>query len=140
MGWLERMVDAKHGRVLTLLAISAAVVTLAGCGPPDPDRDPGPKDLGSFEFDVAETIEVADSGVDPTELTVELGDVVMIENVGDESARLRGDGLDTGKMEPGEAVTVVLSDEGEVVWQLVGHENDKADRVTLDVKPDPAAD
>jgi hypothetical protein len=118
---------------LSLLAL------LTACGSPDPDREPGPNDLEGFEFDPIATIEVSDDGIEPGELEAKLGDVVLVENVGDRPVQVRGDdGVDTGEMQPGDGpVTVVLSEDGESVWQVVGHEGERGYTLTIEVAPAP---
>jgi plastocyanin len=99
-------------------AVVAAVLLLAACGDPDPDREPGPRTLERVDVEVDETITVDESGFDPTTLTVAQGDVIELRNDGDEPHTFTADGgrFETGTLEPGESTTLVLDEPGRVAY------------------------
>jgi hypothetical protein len=117
----EQNTPSRLARLLLRIALLAVLTGATACGlEPDPGREPGPSDLDSLEFTPAATFEVSSQGIDPETFDGEAGDVVLLENVGDEPVRVRGDDLDTGTMEPGETVTVVLSaSEDDLVWTVL---------------------
>jgi plastocyanin len=98
--------------------VAALVLVIAGCGEPDPDREPGPKTLEGFDFEVDDTVVVDGSGFDPTTLTVSAGDVIELRNEGDEGHTFTADEgrFETGTLEPGEATTIVLDEPGRVTY------------------------
>jgi plastocyanin len=98
--------------------MAAALLVIAGCGEPDPDREPGPRTLEGFDFEVDDTVVVDESGFDPTTVTVSAGDVIELRNDGDERHTFTADEgrFETGTLEPGEATTVVLDDPGRVTY------------------------
>jgi plastocyanin len=101
------------------LAATAAVLLGAACGPPDPST-PTPEDLRAIDLSPDHTITVDDDGFDPRELEVASGDVVLLVNEGTELHSFTAEErFDTGRMEPGEETTLVLTDPGEIPYQDV---------------------
>jgi plastocyanin len=100
-------------RRLTLLA--AAVVALAGCGDPDPSP-PTAADLRGIDVSPDHTIVVDESGFEPSALEIAAGEVVLVVNEGDGEHSLTADDrrIDTGRMQPGDEVTLVLTEPDQV--------------------------
>jgi hypothetical protein len=109
-------------------------LALAGCGVDD-DAEPT---IPTVDFTPAAVVGVDESGVDcvvrsgdPCE--VPAGSVIEVRNDGATEARLRGgDVFDTGTMEPGDTMTVVLADAGEIEVVVV---DDPTLTVTVTVTP-----
>lgn len=93
----------------------AAVALLAGCGDADPSA-PTAADLGAIDVSPDHTIVVDSAGFEPASLEVTAGDVVLLVNEGDEEHSFTADDqrFDTGRMQPGDDTTLVLTDSGEV--------------------------
>jgi len=97
------------------LALVAAVALLAGCGDADPSS-PTAADLQGIDVSPDHTIVVDEDGYDPAELEVVAGDVVLFINEGDQPHSVSADEqrFNTGRMEPGDETTLVLTEPGEV--------------------------
>jgi hypothetical protein len=99
-----------------LVALLLVATVVAGCASDD-DAEP---DIPRVDFTPSAVVAVDEAGVDcvvrsgdPCE--VPAGSVIEVRNDGATDARLRGgDVFDTGTMEPGDTMTVVLADEGRV--------------------------
>jgi plastocyanin len=102
--------------VLSLVVLPTLVMT--ACGEPNPDREPGPKTLEGFDFEADQTIAVDENGFSPAEVTVRSGEVIEVRNEGDEPHTFTADGgrFETGSVEPGEVVTVVLDEPGRITY------------------------
>jgi plastocyanin len=100
----------RRARAAIALALTTA---LAGaCVDPDPSS-PTPDDLRAIDLSPDHTITVDDDGFDPASLEVEAGEVVLLVNEGDELHSFTADErFDTGRMEPGDETTLVLTESG----------------------------
>ena len=117
------------------LAATAAVLVAAGCGPPDPST-PTPEDLRAIDLSPDHTITVDDDGFDPRDLEVTSGDVVLLVNEGTELHSFTAEErFDTGRMEPGEETTLVLTDPGRIPY--LDLENPDADGTLTVVEAEP---
>ena len=92
-------------------AAALTIALLAGCGDSDPSP-PTPRDLAEVDLSPDHTITVDDDGYEPADLEVRAGDVVLLVNEGDEPHSFSTDdgALETGRMQPGDATTLVLRD------------------------------
>jgi plastocyanin len=95
----------RRGAVLLTLAL------LAGCGDSDPSP-PTARDLAEVDLSPDHTITVDEDGYEPAELEVRSGEVVLLVNAGDEAHSFSTDEgeLETGRMEPGDETTLVLTE------------------------------
>jgi len=103
-------------RRLWLGAATMALI-VAGCGSADPSP-PTPSDLQEIDLSVDHTIVVDEGGYDPGALKVTAGEVVRLVNEGESAHSFTADDrtIDTGRMQPGEDVTLVLTESGEVTF------------------------
>lgn len=108
--------------VATLVAVALA---LGGCGADD-DAEPT---IPTVDFSPAAVISVSPAGLRcapaagaaDEDCEVGAGSVVEVRNEGPDDARVRGgDVFDSGTMEPGDTMTVVLVDPGELQLETVG--------------------
>jgi plastocyanin len=101
-------------------ALTALVVT--GCVDPDPDS-PTAADLQGIDLAPDHTISVDDAGFSPADLEVTAGEVVLLVNVGSglHTFTAEEQRFDTGRMEPGEETTIVLTDPGEIPYRDLEH-------------------
>jgi len=95
-----------------------AAATLAGaCVDPDPSS-PTPEDLRDIDLSPDHTITVDESGFHPDSLDVQAGDVVLLVNEGEGLHSFTADErFDTGRMEPGDETTLVLTEPGEIPYR-----------------------
>jgi plastocyanin len=115
------------------VAGAVLVTTLAGCGSADPSP-PTASDLEEIDLSVDHTIAVDDDGFDPATLEVTAGEVVRIVNEGESAHSLTAEDrrFDTGRMQPGDDATLVLTEPGEVtVFDVADPEH----TATLTVRP-----
>jgi plastocyanin len=100
-----------------ILVAGPVALALAACGEPDPSP-PTAADLRAIDLSPDHTIVVDESGFDPSNLEVEVGDVVLVVNEGDGAHSLTADDrrVDTGRLQPGDEVTVVLTEPDEVAF------------------------
>ena len=105
----------RPGLVLVVMAIALAT---GGCGA---DDDPEPT-IPTVDFTPTATIDIGADGLGCTLVAaspgceVPAGSVVEIANRSAETRRLRADDrFDTGTMEPGDTMTVVVVEPGDVV-------------------------
>jgi plastocyanin len=107
--------------------------TLAGCGDSEPSS-PTAADLDDIDLSIDHTIVVADDGYDPSDLEVTAGEVVLLVNDGESehSFTAADRSFDTGRMQPGEDVTLVLTEPGQVSFFDVA---DRDNEGTLTVRP-----
>lgn len=98
-------------------AIVAVLLSTAACGDPSPSA-PTPQDLARIDLSVDHTITVDETGFDPATLTVDAGDVLRLVNGGGEPHSFTSDDrFDTGRLQPGEDTTLVLTEPGEVTYR-----------------------
>ncbi len=97
------------------LLLASAAALLVGCGDPEPSS-PTAEDLEEVDVSPDHTITVDDAGYDPPTLEVEAGEVVLLVNGGDEAHSFTADGdrFDTGRLEPGDETTMVLTELGDI--------------------------
>ncbi|MEQ1787772.1 MAG: cupredoxin domain-containing protein [Acidimicrobiales bacterium] len=120
------------GPARVALAAGAFALVLAGCGDSDPSP-PTAADLREIDLSVDHTIVVDDDGFAPSTLELEAGEVVLIVNEGGAVHSLTADdrGFDTGRMQPGDDTTLVLTEPGEYPF----HDVEDPDRTgTLTVR------
>ena len=99
------------------MAALAAAALAGACVDPDPSS-PTPDDLRDIDLSPDHTITVDESGFDPESLEVEAGEVVLLVNEGDGLHSFTADErFDTGRMEPGDETTVVLTEPGEIPYR-----------------------
>jgi plastocyanin len=99
--------------VLGVIALAVAAL-LAGCGDADPSP-PTAADLEEIDLSIDHTIVVDDAGFDPSTLEVTAGEVMRLVNEGESEHSFTADdrSFDTGRIQPGEDVTFVLTEPGE---------------------------
>lgn len=108
-------------------AISLLVAGLltTGCVDPEPSS-PTPADLAEIDLSPDHTITVDERGFDPAALEIRAGEVVLLVNDGRRPHSFTAqERFDTGRMEPGEETTLVLSEPGEIRYRDLedpGHE------------------
>ncbi len=120
-------------RRTALLALSVVMgLGMAGCGDADPSP-PTAADLRAVDISPDHTITVDEDGFAPAALEVGAGEVVLLVNDGDEEHTFTADDqrFDTGRMQPGDETTLVLTEPGEV---LFGDLADPAHRGTLTIR------
>jgi plastocyanin len=99
------------------MAVLAASAAVAACGPADPST-PTPEDLRAIDLSPDHTITVDEDGFEPSELEVASGDVVLLVNEGGELHSFTAEErFDTGRMEPGDETTLVLTEPGEIPYE-----------------------
>jgi plastocyanin len=100
-----------------LVALLGAAVVLGGCVDPEPSS-PTAADLAEIDLSPDHTITVDDDGFDPATLEVEAGEVVLLVNDGSEPHSFTAEErFDTGRLEPGDETTLVLTEPGEVPYR-----------------------
>lgn len=63
-------------------------------------------------------ISVDESGFDPSTVTIRAGDVLLVRNTGDEPHEIADlDEIDSGRLEPGDEITIVLLDPGRFTYR-----------------------
>jgi plastocyanin len=106
-----------RGLLATLLG---AAIVLSGCVDPKPSS-PTAADLAEIDLSPDHTITVDADGFDPATLEVEAGDVVLLVNDGDEPHSFTAEErFDTGRLEPGDETTLVLTEPGEIPYRDLG--------------------
>ncbi len=122
-------------RTAAALGCAALVLaTTAGCVDPKPSS-PTPEDLRDIDLSPDHTITVDEDGFAPAELEVQAGDVVLLVNEGSGLHSFTADErFDTGRMEPGDETTLVLTEPGEIPYVDL---EDEAHEGTLTVVPAP---
>ncbi|MET0727445.1 MAG: hypothetical protein ABWZ76_04005 [Acidimicrobiales bacterium] len=93
------------------------VMALTGRIEPRPSS-PTPEDLRAIDLSPDHTVTVDEDGFDPAELEVRSGDVVLLVNAGQELHSFTADErFDTGRMQPGDETTLVLTEPGEIPYR-----------------------
>lgn len=97
------------------MVASVSLVILAACGDPDPSP-PTAADLREIDMSPDLTVVVDESGYDPAIVDVTAGEVLRLVNDGESEHSFTADTrqFDTGRMRPGEDVTLVLTEVGKV--------------------------
>lgn len=100
--------------------LAAALVltgALAGCVDPKPSS-PTPEDLAAIDLSPDHTITVDEDGFHPAELEIRSGEIVLLVNDGEgEHSFTAEERFDTGRLLPGEEVTLALSEPGEIPYR-----------------------
>lgn len=115
-----------------LLAVVVGTL-ISACGDPEPSS-PTAADLRAIDVSPDHTITVDDDGYTPSSLEVVAGDVILLVNEGDAEHTFTADEqrFDTGRMQPGDDTTLVLTEPGEVPF----HDLEEPDHeATLTVVP-----
>lgn len=115
------------------IGAAGVALTLAGCGGADPSP-PTPAELQDFDLSVDHTIVVDDDGYDPSSLEVFAGEVIRLVNQGESEHSFTADdrSIDTGRMEPGEDATLVLTEPAEITFFDVANPDHEG---TISVRP-----
>jgi plastocyanin len=112
---------------------AGALLTLAACGEVDPSS-PTPADLRAVDLSPDHTITVDDDGFSPATLEIDPGDVVLLVNDGSGPHSFTAvERFDTGRLEPGEDTTLVLTEPGEIPYRDLESDHEG----TLTVRPAP---
>lgn len=98
------------------VGLLGAALAVAGCVDPKPSS-PTPEDLAAIDLSPDHTIAVDDDGFDPEELEVRAGEVVLLVNEGTGRHSFTAvERFDTGRLEPGDSTTLVLTEPGEIPY------------------------
>jgi plastocyanin len=92
--------------------LTALPALVAACGSDNPV--PGPGDGTSIDLDVDARMTVDEAGFEPDHLDLVAGDVIELTNTGDEVHTFTSDSVSSGRLEPGETVTLAFPTAGEV--------------------------
>jgi plastocyanin len=94
-------------------ALVLLVAAVGGCGDSDPSP-PTAADLAEADLSPDHTITVDEDGYEPDDLRAASGSVVLLVNEGDQPHSFTEEegAFDTGRMEPGDETTLVLTDPG----------------------------
>lgn len=102
---------------LVATGVALALLVTAGCIDPEPSA-PTADDLRDIDLTPDHTVTVDEEGFDPASLEVQAGEVVLLVNEGGEEHSFTADErFDTGRMEPGDDTTLVLTEPGEVTYR-----------------------
>lgn len=105
----------------TWVALAVATVGTGACGPAEPSGLT-PEDLREIDLSPDHTITVDADGFAPRELEITSGEVILLVNEGDElHSFTAAERFDTGRMEPGEETTLVLTEPGEIPYEDLEH-------------------
>lgn len=100
--------------------VAAALVIGVGtgaCVDPKPSS-PTPADLQAIDLSADHTIAVDEDGFHPAELEIRSGEVVVVVNEGEGLHSFTAeDRFDTGRLEPGEETTLLLTEPGEIPYR-----------------------
>lgn len=100
-----------------LAALVGAAIVLSGCVDPKPSS-PTAADLAAIDLSPDHTITVDEDGFDPATLEVEAGEVVLLVNGGSGPHSFTAEErFDTGRLEPGDETTLVLTEPGEIPYR-----------------------
>lgn len=104
-------------RLRAAAAALLGVALLGACGPAEPSS-PTPEDLREIDLSPDHRITVDDDGFDPADLEIRSGEVVLLVNEGTGLHSFTAEErFDTGRMEPGEETTLVLTEPGEIPYR-----------------------
>ncbi len=104
-----------NGHVGAGLLVAAGLL-LAACVDPKPSS-PTPEDLAAIDLSPDHTITVDEDGFDPGSLDVRAGEVVLLRNDGTRRHSFTAEErFDTGRLEPGDSTTLVLTEPGEIAY------------------------
>jgi plastocyanin len=99
-----------------LAGLALALVVAAGCS--KDRRFPTAADLEGRDFTPDHTVTVDADGFDPAELEITSGEIVLLVNDGDEAHSFSAEErFDTGLLQPGEEVTLIMERPGEIPYQ-----------------------
>ena len=101
-----------------LLIAALVAITLSSCGDPEPSP-PTPEDLAEIDLSPDHTITVDERGYQPDTLEVTSGEVILLVNEGDEPHSFTADDqeFDTGRMQPGDETTLVLTSPDRITYR-----------------------
>jgi plastocyanin len=112
-------------RLLPLLG-AAALLPLSACVDPKPSS-PTAEDLRDIDLSPDHTITVDETGFHPAALEVRAGEVVLLVNEGTgQHSFTAEERFDTGRMEPGDDTTLVLTEPGEIPYQDLENPDEEA--------------
>lgn len=115
-----------------LVLLVGSVALLAACVDPKPSS-PTAEDLRDIDLSPDHTITVDEDGFHPASLEITSGEVVLFVNEGEERHSFTAEErFDTGRMEPGDETTVVLTDPGEIPYRDL---EDPSQEGTLTILP-----
>jgi plastocyanin len=115
-----------------LLGLVGSVALLAACVDPKPSS-PTAEDLRDIDLSPDHTITVDEDGFHPASLEITSGEVVLFVNEGEQRHSFTAEErFDTGRMEPGDETTVVLTDPGEIPYRDL---EDPSHEGTLTITP-----
>jgi plastocyanin len=102
---------------LAVAVVALAATFLGACVDAKPSA-PTREDLEELDLSPDHTIRVDEDGFEPSELTIESGDVVLLVNAGDEehSFTAADQEFDTGRMQPGDETTLVLVEPDQITF------------------------
>ena len=116
------------------LVAAALLTSVAACVEPEASA-PTPEDLADIDLSPDHTITVDEDGFSPSSLEVEAGEVILLVNEGDEPHSFTSEerDLDTGRLQPGDETTLVLTEPDEITF-FDGEDRDHEG--TLVVRPE----
>lgn len=105
-------------RTSAVLASAVALTALlGGCVEPRPSS-PTPDDLRAIDLSPDHTITVDADGFSPSSLEIDPGEVVLLVNEGTGLHSFTApEHFDTGRLEPGEDTTLLLTDPAEITYR-----------------------
>jgi plastocyanin len=119
-----------------LLGVVGVALLLAACGDPDPSS-PTAQDLADIDLSPDHTITVDEEGFHPDELEVEAGEVVLLVNEGTALHSFTAEErFDTGRMEPGDDTTLVLTEPGEIPYRDLEQPDHEATLTIVEAAPE----
>lgn len=106
----------RPSRALVTGVSALLLVGFGGCVDPKPST-PTPEDLRAIDLSPDHTITVDEDGFHPDALEVRSGEVVLLVNEGEDLHSFTAEErFDTGRMEPGEETTLLLTEPGEIPY------------------------
>lgn len=104
-------------RARAVASTALLVGALGGCVDPEPSS-PTPEDLRAIDLSPDHTVTVDEDGFDPPALEVRSGEVVLLVNAGEGLHSFTAEErFDTGRLEPGEETTLLLTEPGEIPYR-----------------------
>lgn len=108
------------------VALAATLALTGACVDPKPSS-PTPADLAAIDLAPDHTVTVDEDGFHPVELEVQAGDVVLLVNGGsDRHSFTAEERFDTGRLQPGEETTLVLTEPEKIAYVDLEHPNHEA--------------